>query len=439
MFRVHGAVFKHNSKSEEFLSQSRRGDVVVMEEFSALDFERFLDVLFTGHSAMTADEWMSVMGVACVLNYGSIRQLAVHELSSIASPVDRILCARNYGIADWLSDAYLPLNPREDPLTLAEGRRLGVDEVICINTLRHQLMKDPSLSSSDVKSLVVGRLSHASKDGLADPQNAAACVEQDTDGDHGTYLGPEDPSPSESENAYPTVVHFTCPHGKAGSFPPPYRRPMLDIPDVNGVSIVKRPSFSETVSDDACHLKCRTLGERRSVCISWHGYDLRVAVFDTLGVLLNGVRTYETSIVLAHADVIVFCDDLVDDEGRIVFQFGKPYIACREDTTFSSTSLTSTGRGPKGKKCRSSSLSSAVEPVEDKALISSFDEAAAASALKLAAWEWCTQNCSGTRVLDSGCEKVRDYALDDLKSRHETASLRLIRNALCNTVPSFLP
>lgn len=53
-----------------------------------------------------------------------------------AIPVDKIVLGRRYGISDWLPGAYEAVCTRADPLTVEEGMKLGVEDIINISAAR---------------------------------------------------------------------------------------------------------------------------------------------------------------------------------------------------------------------------------------------------------------------------------------------------------------
>lgn len=82
-------------------------------------------------------EWSAVLYFADKWNFKSVRVLAIKNLSSIASPIDKIVLGRRYHIDEWLSDAYEAVCKRPEPLTLEEGRQLDLENVIKISAIRH--------------------------------------------------------------------------------------------------------------------------------------------------------------------------------------------------------------------------------------------------------------------------------------------------------------
>ncbi len=71
-----------------------------------------------------------------------IRDLAINRLGSIASPVDKIALANEHNIKEWLVPAFTDLCTRFQPLTLDEGKKLGVDAVIKLATLKHEIKEN---------------------------------------------------------------------------------------------------------------------------------------------------------------------------------------------------------------------------------------------------------------------------------------------------------
>ncbi|KZP04904.1 hypothetical protein FIBSPDRAFT_806278, partial [Athelia psychrophila] len=93
---------------------------------------------FGAYPASTVEEWSGILHLADKWTFQSIRALAITQIAPIASSIDRIVFGRLYGINEWLTSAYHAVCTRPDPLTLEEGRRLGVDDVIRINAIRQE-------------------------------------------------------------------------------------------------------------------------------------------------------------------------------------------------------------------------------------------------------------------------------------------------------------
>lgn len=68
--------------------------------------------------------------------FDSLRALAITRLEHIASPIDRIVLAKQYSINEWLMPAYIELAKRPASLTLAENQRLGMETVTLLANVR---------------------------------------------------------------------------------------------------------------------------------------------------------------------------------------------------------------------------------------------------------------------------------------------------------------
>lgn len=84
-------------------------------------------------------QWTSALSASTELGFRNVRQQAVDELAKLASPVDKIMLARSYDLEPWLSDAYVSLCKREEPLTLEEARRIPLEDVVKLGQIRHQV------------------------------------------------------------------------------------------------------------------------------------------------------------------------------------------------------------------------------------------------------------------------------------------------------------
>lgn len=72
----------------------------------------------------------------------NIRDLAIDKLGSIASAAERFALANEYDITDWLLPAYTELCMRMEPLNLEEGKKLGIEAVINIGAMKHEISEN---------------------------------------------------------------------------------------------------------------------------------------------------------------------------------------------------------------------------------------------------------------------------------------------------------
>ncbi|KZP12982.1 hypothetical protein FIBSPDRAFT_1049697 [Athelia psychrophila] len=135
---------------------------MVLANVSTHDFDLFLSILyptsFGVHPASTVEEWSGILYLADKWSFLSIRTLAIAQMAPIASPIDNIVFGRLYDINEWLIGAYQVVCTRLDALTLEEGRRLGVDDAIRINSIRQDFCfvrvseASPKLCEEDIES-----------------------------------------------------------------------------------------------------------------------------------------------------------------------------------------------------------------------------------------------------------------------------------------------
>ncbi|KZP33843.1 hypothetical protein FIBSPDRAFT_846994 [Athelia psychrophila] len=119
-----------------------RDDPLILGDITGPHFDNFLSILYPSaygvYTASTVEEWTAILHLANEWHFESIRTLAIKHLSPIATDIDKIILGRQYAINEWLGDAYLAVCMREQSLTKEEGRRMQVDDIIEINTIRHQ-------------------------------------------------------------------------------------------------------------------------------------------------------------------------------------------------------------------------------------------------------------------------------------------------------------
>jgi hypothetical protein len=101
--------------------------------------EAALCSMFGRYAAQTSQEWISVLRVAHYMRFESLRGLAVQELYAVASPVEKIVCARDFGIDHWLKEAYTDICYRSLPLFEEEGIHLGLSTCLKIASAREAI------------------------------------------------------------------------------------------------------------------------------------------------------------------------------------------------------------------------------------------------------------------------------------------------------------
>ncbi|KZP27875.1 hypothetical protein FIBSPDRAFT_817855 [Athelia psychrophila] len=144
LYNVHRYFFERDSTHFRSILESIQGadeqNPIVLPDVSCSHFDEFLAILyptdFRRPTEKTAAQWTSVLHLAAEWGFESIQLLAIDNLTATAIPIDKIVLGRRYGIADWLPGAYEAVCTRADPLTVEEGLRLGVEDIIKISSAR---------------------------------------------------------------------------------------------------------------------------------------------------------------------------------------------------------------------------------------------------------------------------------------------------------------
>jgi len=89
----------------------------------------------------TTDELESIMRLTSRWKLTSHVDLDINRFPLITSPVDRLVIAYGLHVTGWLRPAFVALCMRDEPLTIEEGRRLGIDVIVCINEVRDLIKK----------------------------------------------------------------------------------------------------------------------------------------------------------------------------------------------------------------------------------------------------------------------------------------------------------
>ena len=89
---------------------------------------------------MTCEEWVSLLHLLAKWRFSRCRQAVLKKLETIADPVSKILLWEEYGLDEdvWLVPAVKALASRHEPLSIEEGRRLGMEHVIRIASIRER-------------------------------------------------------------------------------------------------------------------------------------------------------------------------------------------------------------------------------------------------------------------------------------------------------------
>ncbi|KII95519.1 hypothetical protein PLICRDRAFT_219429 [Plicaturopsis crispa FD-325 SS-3] len=158
-------------------------DPILLAGIRSLDFARFLSVLYPSkfgmHDVSTVDEWTSILELSAQWNFVDIISLATKELARIVSPVEKVVLIRKYHVhiaaawpaivkgceglfgaercdmEEWLGGAYHAIFTRDEDLTLEEGERLGMAEVIKIAHARRAMRVSMTFVDEETKEKII--------------------------------------------------------------------------------------------------------------------------------------------------------------------------------------------------------------------------------------------------------------------------------------------
>ncbi|TFK58604.1 hypothetical protein BDN72DRAFT_851670, partial [Pluteus cervinus] len=135
----------------------------LVQGISVIDLERFLATLFPTeygqYDATSFDEWASILKVAHHWQFESIVKLALEKIEPVSSPVDKVVLGKTYNIPEWATEARVILCRREEPITLEEASRMGMEEVVSISQTRHHIRSSEirsGMQDSTIRSLLSG-------------------------------------------------------------------------------------------------------------------------------------------------------------------------------------------------------------------------------------------------------------------------------------------
>jgi hypothetical protein len=77
-------------------------------------------------------EWTDVLHLSSKWGFEHLRTAAITAILPLASAVDKLVLGRTYGFADWVPGAYMDLLKRTEDLTVAEARRMDVEDIVAV-------------------------------------------------------------------------------------------------------------------------------------------------------------------------------------------------------------------------------------------------------------------------------------------------------------------
>ncbi|KAI6043412.1 hypothetical protein EDC04DRAFT_2891036 [Pisolithus marmoratus] len=156
-----------NSNVIEGLDDTRP---VVLHGISKDDFECLLKALLCRQHGQNkglvlnlTNQWISVLKLSTMWEFTSLRTAAISWLDTSGASayrsdhVERIVFAMQYGIEEWLLPSLLALAQRPDPISVEEGRRLGIETALKLASVREKLKLEKRYNGKqEISKLVIG-------------------------------------------------------------------------------------------------------------------------------------------------------------------------------------------------------------------------------------------------------------------------------------------
>ncbi|KAI6124778.1 hypothetical protein EDD16DRAFT_1703578 [Pisolithus croceorrhizus] len=123
---------------------------VTLEGVSKKEFESFLRALMSRSvqhsknkgSSLSQTQWISVLRLSTMWEFKDLREVAIQHLdlpSRPLAPVEKFVLASKYGIKRWLLPALTQLAERPWPISVEEGRRIGLENALKLAAVRERL------------------------------------------------------------------------------------------------------------------------------------------------------------------------------------------------------------------------------------------------------------------------------------------------------------
>ncbi|KAM6502718.1 hypothetical protein JOM56_002695, partial [Amanita muscaria] len=138
LFEIHATMFPVREL------ETSRNKPYALGDVKKIDFDRLLASLYPRtlwvEETETTQDWISVLGLASKWGFESLRARAISKIEkTVDSPIDMVTVGRQYGIPTFLLHGYAVLCQSTAPLSDEEGLRLGVEDVLKIYRIRHEL------------------------------------------------------------------------------------------------------------------------------------------------------------------------------------------------------------------------------------------------------------------------------------------------------------
>ncbi|KAM6502654.1 hypothetical protein JOM56_002631, partial [Amanita muscaria] len=145
LYCVHKFLFEiHATMSPVRELETSLSKPYVLGDVKKSDFDCFLATFYPRTPGVeeteTTQDWISVLALASKWGFNSLRSRAMSKIEqTLDSPIDMVTLGRQYGIPAFLLPGYAVLCQSTAPLSDEEGFRLGMEDVLKIYRIRHEL------------------------------------------------------------------------------------------------------------------------------------------------------------------------------------------------------------------------------------------------------------------------------------------------------------
>ncbi|KAF9445063.1 hypothetical protein P691DRAFT_676409 [Macrolepiota fuliginosa MF-IS2] len=159
VFRIHRYFFERESSyfkgklaTPASPGATRQGtsetNAIVLDDVQVHEFARFLWVFYNPKYSLyhtTVADWTAILTLAHRWSFPEVKALAIRELEKQPMPdIDRVVVYQDNEVdRNLLIPRYAALCERDEPITPAEGRRMGIETALTIAQLREVSRRPP--------------------------------------------------------------------------------------------------------------------------------------------------------------------------------------------------------------------------------------------------------------------------------------------------------
>ncbi|KAF5354948.1 hypothetical protein D9756_005643 [Leucocoprinus leucothites] len=127
---------------------TNESNAILLDDVRVHEFARFLWVFYNPKYSLyhtSVADWTAILNLAHRWAFPEVKSLAVRELEKQSMPdIERVVVYQNNDVdRNLLIRCYAALCERDQPITPAEGRRMGIDTALTIAQLREMARRSP--------------------------------------------------------------------------------------------------------------------------------------------------------------------------------------------------------------------------------------------------------------------------------------------------------